>query len=70
MSAGARAVCNNGPLMARVELNLLHLPKGLYGRIYCARSAYEETVLEAHTGLTRNQDAGFSAAEVALRTGE
>jgi hypothetical protein len=70
MSAGARAVCNAGPLMALVKLNLLHLPKRLYGRIYYARSAYEQTVLEACGGVTRTQDAGFAEATVALRTGE
>ena len=34
------------PLMALAKLNLLHLLKALYGRVYFARSVYDETVVE------------------------
>lgn len=46
MSAGVPVVSNAGPLMALAKLNLLHLLKALYGRIYFARSVYDETVVE------------------------
>ena len=46
MSAGAPVVSNSGPLVALAKLNLLHLLKGLYGRIHFARSVYDETVIE------------------------
>jgi predicted nucleic acid-binding protein len=46
MSAGAPVVSNAGPLLALAKLNLLHLLKALYGRVYFARSVYNETVVE------------------------
>ena len=46
MSAGAPVVSNAGPLMALAKLNLLHLLKGLYGRVHFARSVYDEVVIE------------------------
>ena len=46
MSPGAPVVSTAGPLMALAKLNLLHLLKELYGRVYFARSVYDETVIE------------------------
>jgi predicted nucleic acid-binding protein len=44
MTGAEPVVVNSGPLMALAKLNLLHLLKELYGRVYFARSVYEETV--------------------------
>jgi predicted nucleic acid-binding protein len=56
MSAGAPVVSNAGPLIALAKLNLLHLLKDLYGRIYFTSSVYNETVIE---GLRQgHEDAG------------
>ena len=46
MSAGSAVVSNAGPLMALAKLNLLHLLRELYGRVYFARSVYDEMVVE------------------------
>ncbi len=39
-------VSDAGPLMALAKLNLLHLLKQLYGRVWFPRSVYEEAVLK------------------------
>lgn len=39
-------VSDAGPLVTLAKLNLLHLLKDLYGRVYFARSVYDETVIE------------------------
>jgi predicted nucleic acid-binding protein len=46
MSDDAPIVSNAGSLMVLAKLNLLHLLKQLYGRVYVARSVYDETVVE------------------------
>ncbi len=46
MSEDAPVVINAGPLMTLAKMNLLHLLKGLYGRVHLARSVYEEAVTE------------------------
>ena len=38
-------VINAGPLIVFAKLNLLHLLKQLYGRVYFARSVYHEVVV-------------------------
>lgn len=53
MSPGAPVVSNAGPLMALAKLNLLHLLRGLYGRIHFAFSVYDETVIE---GMRRGHE--------------
>lgn len=39
-------VSNAGPLMAFSKLNLLHLLKQMYGRVYFPSSVYQEVVVE------------------------
>ena len=39
-------VTNSGPLMVFSKLNLLHLFKHLYGKVYFPIAVYEETVIE------------------------
>ena len=46
MSDDAPVISNAGPLMVLAKLNLLNLLKQLYGRVYFARSVYDETVIE------------------------
>jgi predicted nucleic acid-binding protein len=53
MRPGAPVVSNAGPLMALAKLNLLHLLKDLYGRVYIARSVYDEIVVE---GIRRGHE--------------
>lgn len=52
-----RVVSNSGPLMVFSKLNILHLLKGLYGRIEFPVSVYRETV---ESGIRR----GFADAHV------
>ena len=46
MSKGGPVVSDAGPLVALAKLNLLHLLTELYGRVYFARSVYDEAVIE------------------------
>lgn len=41
-----QVVSNAGPLIALAKLNLLHLLKQLYGRVYFSPAVYEESVIE------------------------
>jgi predicted nucleic acid-binding protein len=46
-------VSNAGPLLVLAKLNVLHLLKRLYGRIYIPQAVYEETVV---VGLRRGYE--------------
>lgn len=53
----SRVVINAGPLMTLAKLNLLHLLKGLYGRIFFAEAVYIEVVIE---GVRRGYPDAFT----------
>ena len=60
MSHDAPVISNAGPLMVLAKLNLLNLLKQLYGRVYFARSVYDETVIE---GMRQGYEDASGAAE-------
>lgn len=69
---GRQVVSNAGPLITLAKLNLLHLLKQLYGRVYFPCAVYEEAVVEglrqgledAHTLRLFLTQEGWEAVEI------